>query len=110
MIDIANLIKTTLKIPVIELFEPILPPCATWYPIVDTTGLAGDGKETEGIEGYQIDVWDRDKKEILVYGRMLKEALKANDENVSIPELSYIYDTNGKMWHAMLTFYAIRKE
>ena len=50
MADIEKVIKDTLNIPVIELFEPVLPPCATWYPLSDGTGLQGDGKETEEVD------------------------------------------------------------
>lgn len=39
MIDIKETIKAALQIPVIELFEPILPPCATWYPVLDRSEI-----------------------------------------------------------------------
>ena len=54
--EMKSLIEESLKIPVIELFEPIIPPCATWSHLSDTSGLEGDGAESEGMEGYQIDV------------------------------------------------------
>lgn len=109
MADIEKVIKDTLNIPVIELFEPVLPPCATWYPLSDGTGLQGDGKETEEVDEYQIDLWDRDRERVRENGRKLKEAILSNPD-VSIPELSYFYDVNGKMWRAMLTFSEVRKE
>ena len=109
MIDIKTTIENTLGIPVIELFEPVLPPCATWYPISDTSGLEGDGKQTEEVSGYQIDLWDRDRERVRENGRKMKEAILSNPD-VSIPELSYFYDVNGKMWRAMLTFSEGRKE
>jgi hypothetical protein len=109
MIDIKETIKAALQIPVIELFEPILPPCATWYPVLDRSGLEGDGRQTEEISDYQIDLWDRDRNRVRARARELKEALTLYD-GVSIPELSYLYDTNGKMWRAMLTFSVIGKE
>lgn len=109
MIDIKETIKVALQIPVIELFEPILPPCATWYLVSDHSGLEGDGKETEEISDYQIDLWDRDRSRVRARARKLKEAL-ALYNGASIPELSYLYDTNGKMWRAMLTFSVVGKE
>lgn len=109
MDDIKKIIETVLNIPVMELFEPILPPCATWYPVSDRTGLEGDGRQTEEVSDYQIDLWDRDRNRVRTKGKKLKEALLAYDE-VSIPTLSYLYDTNGKMWRAMLTFSAVGKE
>lgn len=109
MNDIKKIIETVLNIPVVELFEPILPPCATWYPVSDRSGLEGDGKETEEISDYQIDLWDRDRNRARERGRKLKEAFLTRND-VSIPELSYFYDTNGKMWRAMLTFSVIGKE
>ena len=109
MNDIKKTIETVLNIPVVELFEPILPPCATWYPVSDRSGLEGDVKETEEISDYQIDLWDRDRNRVRVKGKKLKEALLSH-EDVSIPELSYLYDTNGKMWRAMLTFSVAGKE
>lgn len=109
MIDIEATIKNTLGIPVIELFEPVLPPCATWYPISDNSGLEGDGKQQEEVSEYQIDLWDRDRGRVRENGRKLKAAILSNPD-VSIPELSYFYDVNGKMWRAMLTFSEVRKE
>lgn len=97
MDDIKKIIETVLNIPVVELFEPILPPCATWYPVSDRIGLEGNGRQTEEVSDYQIDLWDRDRNRVREKGKKLKEALLAYDE-VSIPALSYLYDTNGKMW------------
>lgn len=109
MADIEKMIKDTLNIPVIELFEPVLPPCATWYPLSNGTGLQGDGKETEEVDEYQIDLWDRDRDRVRKHGRKLKGAI-SQMETATIPDLSYFYDNNGKMWRAMLTFSVLGKE
>lgn len=108
MADIEKMIRDTLGIPVIELFEPVLPPCATWYPLSDETGLEGDGKEAEEVSEYQIDLWDRDRERVRENGRRLKRVI-SQLETAAIPDLSYFYDNNGKMWRAMLTFSEVRK-
>lgn len=110
MDDIKKLIEDTLSIPVIELFDPILPPCATWYTTMDATGLAGDGEETEGIESYQVDLWNRNQNDVRRQGRRLKKALTETGIADSVPEITYTYDNNGKLWRAMLTFSRIGKE
>lgn len=108
--DIKKIIQENLNIPVIQLFEPILPPCATFYPINDSTGLAGDGKETETLESFQVDIWDRDRGTLKSRGRKLKAAIMMEENPTTIPEVTYSYDNNGKMWRAMLTFSVLREE
>ena len=110
MADIKKIILDSLRIPVIDLFDPILPPCATWYPTNENAGLNGDGKEEERLESYQIDVWDRDREMVRTRGRKLKAELMMMGEAMSIPDLSYQYDNNGKIWRATLTFSLIGKE
>ncbi len=110
MADIKKMITEALHIPVINLFDPILPPCATWYPINEITGLTGDGKEEEILESYQIDVWDRERDTVKTRGRKLKAELMMSEEPISIPDLSYQFDNNGKIWRATLTFSLIGKE
>lgn len=110
MIDIKGIIDSTLKIPVIELFEPILPPCATWYLFDESVGLSGDGKEEETLENYQIDIWERNRDMLKIRGRRLKTELMLSGVPISIPDLSYQYDSNGKIWRAILKFSELRKE
>lgn len=108
--DIKRVIQDSLKIPVIRLFEPIAPPCATYYPVNDTTALAGDGKEEETSESYQIDIWDRDREEVKTKGRRLKASLMMAGEPITVPDITYQYDNNGKMWRATLAFSTLREE
>jgi len=105
--EIKSLIVESLKIPVIELFEPIIPPCATWSHLSDTSGL--DGAESEGLEGYQIDVWDRNRETIKTRARKLSDDIQAN-ASTTIPDITYMYDTNGKVWRAMIQFSKTREE
>lgn len=108
--EVKEIIKISLNVPVIELFEPILPPCATCYSVRDSTGLSGDGDETEIIETYQIDIWDRRRQFVQSSARKLKLALKTAELQMTIPEISYTYDNNGKIWRATLTVSMIGKE
>ena len=107
--EMKSLIVDSLKIPVVELFEPIIPPCATWSHLSDTSGLDGDGTESEGLEGYQIDVWDRNRETIKTRARKLRDDIQAN-ASTTIPDITYTYDTNGKVGRAMIQFSKIREE
>lgn len=107
--EIKSLIVESLKIPVIELFEPIIPPCATWSHLSDASGLEGDGTESEGLEEYQIDVWDRSRETIKTRARKLSDDIQTN-ASTTIPNITYMYDTNGKVWRAMIRFSKIREE
>ena len=99
--DIKKIIEETLKIPVLESFRPVIPPCCTYYPISDDSGLVGDGEETEEIERYQVDIWNRDRETVKKMAKSLKSSLILSGS--SIPYISYSYDNNGKIWRATMT-------
>jgi len=84
--DIENLIKTTLNIPVIDLSKPILPPCATWYKTFEGPELSGNGEVT-----------------------LLKKALIGIKYN-TFPIVNFSYDTNGKSWRGMINFKHIKED
>lgn len=106
--DLKKIIEDTLDISVIEAFYPVIPPCATYYLATDENGISGDGQEEEGIENYQIDIWDRRRDFVVKGAKKLKSELAAH--GVTIPNISYSYDNNGKIWRATLTFSCIREE
>lgn len=106
--DIRKIIEETLNIPVLEPFRPVIPPCSTYYPISDESGLVGDGDETEEIERYQVDIWNLERESIKQMAKSLKSVLVSSGG--SIPHISYSYDNNGKMWRATLTFSKVREE
>ena len=108
--DVRQIIEASLNVPVIEPFSPLLPPCVTLNAVSDGAGLAGDGIETEGIEEYQVDVWDRDKDSAKAMAKKLKTDLMAADSHLTIPNIAYSYDNNGKVWRATLTFSVIGEE
>lgn len=99
--DLKKNIEETLNIPVLEPFLPVIPPCSTYYPISGESGLVGDGDETEEIERYQVDIWNRDRETVKKMAKSLKSALILSGS--SIPYISYSYDNNGKIWRATMT-------
>lgn len=108
--DLKKIIEDSLNIPALEAFRPVIPPCATYYTVVDENGLFGDGQEEEGIESYQVDIWDRNSDSVKQMARTLKASLVSPGIGASIPYVSYLYDNNGKMWRATLTFSCVREE
>ena len=106
--DLKKIIEDTLSIPALEAFRPVNPPCATYYPVADENGLSGDGSETEEVERYQVDIWNRDRETVKKMAKSLKSSLILSGS--SIPYISYSYDNNGKMWRATLTFSQVREE
>lgn len=106
--DLKKIIEETLNIPVLEPFRPVIPPCSTYYPISDESGLVGDGDEIEEIERYQVDIWNRERESIKQMAKLLKSALVSSGG--SIPHISYYYDNNGKVWRATMTFSYVGEE
>ncbi len=107
--DIKTLIETTLGIPVIELSEPILSPCATWYKSLEETELSGDGDETEVSDTYEIDIWCEERELSEIYSTQLKRAITLVDY-LTIPSVQISYDTNGKVWRADLNFKYLKED
>ena len=103
-------IEAILKIPVLEHFEPVLPPCATFYQVSDLTGLAGDGEETEGMESWQAEIWCRKSGEAERYAGLLKRELRSRLPSATVPQISYTYDNYGKVWRASVAFQNVREE
>ena len=109
MIDIKKIIEIALNIPVIELSDPVLPPCATWYRSFDAEELSGNGSMTEESETFDIDIWCDTREESENYAHLLKIAL-LNIKYIMYPALAFSYDTNGKMWRANFNFKHIKEE
>lgn len=105
--DIKALIESTLNIPVIDLSEPLLYPCATWYKSLEETELSGDGDETESSDTYEIDIWCEERDLSETYSKQLKKAIALFDY-FTIPYVQISYDTNGKAWRANLNFKYIK--
>ena len=103
------MIEEKLKIPVIEDFKPICPPCVTYYPISDNPVLCGDGETLEETESYQIDIWCKKRSEACNMAKIMKKAIQDTVGN-TIPTVSYYYDNNGKTWRGNLIFEHIREE
>ena len=55
--NVEQLLKDNLKIPPVEAFSPIIPPCFTWNRIAENPGIMGNGKERETIVQFQVDIW-----------------------------------------------------
>ena len=106
--DLEKLMVDTLQIPMVKAFQPLTPPCVTCYAASDETALFGDGKEAEMIETFQVDIWDRNENVVKILAKKLKRRLIADEHAVS--DVSYLYDNNGKVWHASLTFTVISEE
>lgn len=109
MIDLKDLIKKSINIPVIELHDPVTRLCATYYLQSDNSDLEGNGEEQEGIETYCIDVWSRDRTEVSMKCNQLKKSITKLKYN-TIPYIEYTYDENGKFWRGMLTFSHVKEE
>lgn len=93
--NLKAIIEKSLEIPVIELFEPILPPCATWMTLAEESALSGDGEETETAENIQIDIWSGNRNEVKKMARKLKSDIQ-REAVMTIPDISYMYDENGR--------------
>ena len=107
--DIENLIKTTLNIPVIDLSKPILPPCATWYKTFEGPELSGNGEVTEESETYEIYIWCKKREDTVNKTGLLKKALIGIKYN-TFPIVNFSYDTNGKSWRGMINFKHIKED
>lgn len=107
--DIESLIKTTLDIPVIDLSEPLLYPCATWYKSLEETELSGDGDETEASDTYEVDIWCQERELSESHSALLKKTIALIDY-FTIPYVQISYDTNGKAWRANLNFKYIKED
>lgn len=107
--DVEALIKSTLDIPVIDLSEPLLYPCATWYKSMEDTELSGNGKETEASDTYEIDVWCQERELLVSYASLLKQAIASTDY-CTIPDKTITFDTNGKVWRANFNFKHVKED
>lgn len=107
--DIKTIIENALNIPVIELSDPVLSPCATWYQLYQDLELSGNGKAMEESESYDIDIWSDTRAESESYASLLKTAL-LNTKYITYPALTFSYDTNGKMWRANFNFKHIKED
>lgn len=107
--DIKNIIENALNIPVIELSDPILSPCSTWYQLYQESELTGSGSVTEESETYEIDIWCDTREDTESYSRLLKAAL-LNTKYITFPALTFSYDTNGKLWRANFNFKHIKED
>lgn len=107
--DIEQLIKTVLNIPVIDLSKPILPPCATWYKSFEEPELSGSGEVTEESETYEIDIWGKGRQDVISKTGLLKKAL-INIKYNTFPNTTFSYDTNGKMWRGNLNFKHVKED
>ena len=107
--DIEQIIKATLNIPVIDLPKPILPPCATWYQSFEEPELSGDGEVTEESETYEIDIWGKGRQDVINKTGLLKKAL-INIKYNTFPNVTFSYDTNGKMWRGNLNFKHVKED
>ncbi len=109
MDDLKKCIQESLNIPVIELFEPVIPPCVTYYLLDVESALAGDGKEKETGGRYQVDVWDKSRNSLESRAKKLKKDLTDGGIAATLPLLSFLYDNNGKVWRATITFSCLER-
>lgn len=107
--DIKSIIENALDIPVIELSDPILSPCATWYQLYQSSELSGNATVTEESETYDIDIWCNTREESESYAGLLKASL-LNTKYITYPALTFSFDTNGKMWRANFNFKHIKED
>lgn len=107
--DVEQLIKTALNIPVIDLSEPLLYPCATWYKSTEETELSGSGKETEASDTYEVDIWCQVRNDLESYAALLKQAISLI-EYCTIPDMTITFDTNGKVWRANFNFKHVKED
>lgn len=108
--DIKNIIETTLNIPVRELSDPILQTgCATWYKSFEEPELSGNGEVTEESETYEIDIWGKGRQDVINKTGLLKKAL-INIKYNTFPNVTFFYDTNGKMWRGNLNFKHVKED
>ncbi len=107
--DIEQIIKTTLNIPVIDLSKPIMAPCATWYQSFEESELSGNGEVTEESETYEIDIWGKGRQDVINKTGLLKKAF-INIKYNTFPNVTFSYDTNGKMWRGNLNFKHVKED
>nr|DAM14493.1 MAG TPA: hypothetical protein [Caudoviricetes sp.] len=107
--DIKSIIENALDIPVIELSDPILSPCATWYQLYQSSELSGNATVTEESETYDIDIWCETREDSESYAGLLKASL-LNTKYITYPVLTFSFDTNGKMWRANFNFKHIKED
>ncbi len=107
--NLKELIESALDIPALELSDPLLPPCATWYKTMDYPSLIGDGIETETTEVYEIDIWSRERADIITKTELLRRRL-ATEIGALLPVASFNYDINGKMWRGNIKFNYIKED
>lgn len=107
--NVEQLLKVNLKIPSVEAFSPIIPPCFTWNRITENPGIMGDGKESETVVQFQVDIWGRKRGDVERMTRLAKRLIDA-EPYTTVPAISYGYDVNGKLWRATIYFSNIEEE
>ena len=107
--DLEEILKDGLNIPVIQPFHPIITPCFTWQMQMSSAGLAGNGRATENTDLYQVDIWSISRKEAISITERAGSLIQSKCET-TIPTISYGYDTNGKVWRGTINFYHIKEE
>ncbi len=108
--DIKNIIESTLNIPVRELSEPALQTgYATWYKSFVESELSGNGEVTEETETYEIDIWGKGRQDVINKTSLLKKAI-INIKYNTFPNVTFSYDTNGKMWRGNMNFKHMKED
>ena len=107
--NLEQLLKSNLKIPSVEAFSPSIPPCFTWNRIAENPGIMGNGKESETVVQFQVDVWGRKRRDVERMTRLAK-SLIASETYTTVPVTSYGYDVNGKLWRGTIYFSNIEEE
>lgn len=107
--NVEQLLKDNLKIPPVEAFSPIIPPCFTWNRIAENPGIMGNGKERETIIQFQVDIWGMKRGDVEHMARLAKRLIAA-EPYTTVPGISYGYDVNGKLWRGTIYFSNIEEE
>lgn len=107
--EVKKLIRESLNIPVIDLHEPVIPPCCTYFLQSERAELYGDGKDREEAGEHVIDVWCKDRKETIEKSNQLKDRILMHPYCV-MSGIEYTYDTNGRIWRGTIQFSCIKEE
>ena len=95
--DIEKIITSTLAIPIKQLGENLVVPCAVLQTYLIGADLFGDGSADIETESIQIDLFYKKESEML---SSTKRLVKALDTITSYPSVSCYYDSDTKLFRA----------
>lgn len=103
-----ELIKRTLKIPVLDEPGPMLVPCATYMEYYVSPDLYGEGDVQEEAGSYQVDLWYKRRDQLDRESKKMVTALR-REPGIFGVMLEKSCDPVTRLWRAMIKFRKLKE-